>query len=71
MHHISLPILRLSLLAELCAPAAERSSPQQRRGGTEEASTSTSALSIQAEPKEAEVVQDEERKEERYNPVMW
>ena len=57
--------------AELCVPAAERSSPQQRRAGTEEASTSARALATRAEPKEAEVVQDEERKDERYNPVMW
>ena len=54
-----------------CVPAAERSSLQQRRASIEVASTSSSALSTQAEPKEAEVVQDEERQEERYNPVMW
>ncbi len=57
--------------ADICMHAAERSSPQQRQASTEVASTSSSALSTQAEPKEAEVVQDEEHREERYNPVMW
>lgn len=57
--------------ADVCMPTAERSSPRQRRASTEVTSTSSSALSTQAEPRDAEVVQDEEHREERYNPVMW
>lgn len=67
---------RAGKLKQALCPA-ERSPPQQRRARTEEASTSSSninssALSTRtAEPKEAEVVLDEEQREEHYNPVMW
>ena len=51
---------------------AERSSPEQMKAIREEASTSGTALSKSAEPKEAEIVQEgKEPREEHYNPVMW
>ena len=51
---------------------AERSSPEQMKSIREEASTSSTALSKSAEPKEAEIVQEgKEPREEHYNPVMW